>query len=50
LRATGVAATPGIDFDPDRGGCYLRLCYAGAEQDMREAAKRIAAWLKSSKS
>jgi len=46
LRDTGVAATPGVDFDPDRGGCYLRLCYAGAESDMREAAKRIAAWLK----
>jgi aspartate/methionine/tyrosine aminotransferase len=46
LRETGVAATPGIDFDPDRGGCYLRLCYAGAEDRMREAAKRIGAWLK----
>ena len=46
LRETGVAATPGIDFDPDRGGCYLRLCYAGAEKEMREAAKRIGAWLK----
>ncbi len=46
LRETGVAATPGIDFDPDRGKSYLRLCYAGAEHDMREAARRIAAWLK----
>jgi len=46
LRETGVAATPGIDFDPDRGNSYLRLCYAGAEHDMREAARRIAAWLK----
>jgi aspartate/methionine/tyrosine aminotransferase len=47
LREIGVAATPGIDFDPDRGGCYLRLCYAGAEEEMREAARRIGAWLKS---
>jgi aspartate/methionine/tyrosine aminotransferase len=46
LREIGVAATPGIDFDPDRGGCYLRLCYAGAEEKMREAARRIGAWLK----
>ncbi|MGK2922198.1 MAG: pyridoxal phosphate-dependent aminotransferase [Methyloceanibacter sp.] len=46
LRETGVAVTPGIDFDPDRGNSYLRLCYAGAEHDMREAARRIAAWLK----
>ncbi len=47
LREIGVAATPGIDFDPNRGGCYLRLCYAGAEDEMREAARRISAWLKS---
>jgi aspartate/methionine/tyrosine aminotransferase len=46
LREIGVAATPGIDFDPDRGGCYLRFCYAGAEADMREAARRIGPWLK----
>jgi len=46
LREIGVAGTPGIDFDPDRGGCYLRLCYAGAEEEMREAARRIGAWLK----
>ncbi len=46
LRETGVAATPGIDFDPDRGGCYLRLCYAGMEDEMHEAARRIAGWLK----
>jgi aspartate/methionine/tyrosine aminotransferase len=46
LRDIGVAATPGIDFDPDRGGSYLRLCYAGAEAEMREAARRIGAWLK----
>ena len=46
LRDIGVAATPGIDFDPDRGGCYLRLCYAGSQEAMREAARRIGAWLK----
>ena len=46
LREIGVAATPGIDFDPERGRSYLRLSYAGAEREMREAATRIAAWLK----
>jgi aspartate/methionine/tyrosine aminotransferase len=46
LRDIGVATTPGIDFDPDRGGAYLRLSYAGAEADMREAARRIGGWLK----
>jgi aspartate/methionine/tyrosine aminotransferase len=46
LREIGVAATPGIDFDPERGRSYLRLSYAGAQRQMREAAMRIAAWLK----
>ena len=46
LRDVGVAVTPGIDFDPDRGRSYMRLCYAGPEVAMREAAVRIAAWLK----
>jgi aspartate/methionine/tyrosine aminotransferase len=46
LREIGVAVTPGIDFDPDRGRSYMRLCYAGPETAMREAAQRIGAWLK----
>lgn len=46
LKEIGVAVTPGIDFDPARGANYLRLCYAGDETAMREAARRIAAWLK----
>jgi aspartate/methionine/tyrosine aminotransferase len=46
LKDIGVAVTPGIDFDPERGSNYLRLCYAGDEAAMREAARRIAGWLK----
>lgn len=46
LREIGVAVTPGIDFDPDRGGRYLRFCYSGSEDAMREAARRIGTWLK----
>jgi aspartate/methionine/tyrosine aminotransferase len=46
LRDIGVAVTPGIDFDQDRGANFLRLCYAGPEHAMREAARRITAWLK----
>ena len=46
LRDIGVAATPGIDFDPDRGNRFLRLCYAGSEEEMREAVRRISTWLK----
>jgi aspartate/methionine/tyrosine aminotransferase len=46
LKEIGVAATPGIDFDAERGSSYLRFCYAGPEPEMREAARRIAGWLK----
>jgi aspartate/methionine/tyrosine aminotransferase len=46
LEQAGVAATPGVDFDPTHGRNFLRLCYAGSHDDMREAVKRIGAWLK----
>ena len=46
LEQAGVAATPGIDFDPIHGRNFLRLCYAGSREDMREAVERIAAWLR----
>jgi len=45
LEQAGVAATPGVDFDPLRGKQYLRLCYAGSPEDMHEAVQRIGAWL-----
>ena len=44
LAETGVAATPGIDFDPSRGRHFLRFSYAGATSDMAEALQRLAAW------
>ena len=46
LDEAGVAATPGVDFDPIHGRNFLRLCYAGSCEDMHEAVKRIGAWLK----
>jgi aspartate/methionine/tyrosine aminotransferase len=45
LEQAGVAATPGADFDPINGRRFIRFCYAGAEADMREAVRRISAWL-----
>jgi aspartate/methionine/tyrosine aminotransferase len=45
LEEAGVAATPGADFDPLHGKNFLRLCYAGSREDMREAVARISAWL-----
>jgi aspartate/methionine/tyrosine aminotransferase len=44
LAETGVAATPGVDFDRARGGRFLRFSYCGPEADMREAAARLARW------
>ncbi|HEY2532905.1 MAG TPA: aminotransferase class I/II-fold pyridoxal phosphate-dependent enzyme [Xanthobacteraceae bacterium] len=46
LKDAGVAATPGVDFDPLRGRNFLRLCYAGAREDMHDAVERIGSWLK----
>ena len=46
LNEAGVAATPGIDFDPVDGKHFLRLCYAGSADEMREAVARIGNWLK----
>ncbi len=45
LAETGVAVTPGVDFDPVRGHRFLRLSFAGATADMNEAARRLARWL-----
>jgi aspartate/methionine/tyrosine aminotransferase len=46
LEEAGVAATPGIDFDPVRGQNFIRFCYAGSAADMREAVARIGRWLR----
>jgi aspartate/methionine/tyrosine aminotransferase len=46
LEQAGVAATPGVDFDPLHGMNFLRLCYAGSREEMREAVERMTAWLK----
>ena len=46
LEEAGVAATPGIDFDPVRGRDFLRFCYAGSAEEMREAVSRIGNWLR----
>ena len=46
LNEAGVAATPGIDFDPIDGKHFLRFCYAGSAAEMREAVERIGDWLR----
>lgn len=44
LAETGVAITPGVDFDPARGHNFVRFSYAGSQSDMIEAARRLEAW------
>ena len=46
LAEIGLAATPGIDFDPVRGHGSVRFSFAGATADMVEAARRLKSWLK----
>jgi aspartate/methionine/tyrosine aminotransferase len=46
LAEAGVAATPGIDFDPRDGRHYVRFSYAGSPAEMHEAVERIGTWLK----
>jgi aspartate/methionine/tyrosine aminotransferase len=45
LAETGVAVTPGLDFDPHRGSRFLRFSFAGCKDDMAEAARRLQDWL-----
>ena len=44
LDETGVAATSGVDFDPERGNAFVRFSFSGSTADMAEAARRLQAW------
>ena len=45
LAETGVAVTPGLDFDPTDGGGWVRFSFAGSADDVAEAARRLRDWL-----
>ncbi len=45
LEETGVAMTPGLDFDPVEGHRFLRLSFAGEEAEMAEAVDRLGHWI-----
>ncbi len=47
LDKAGVAVTPGLDFDPDRGARTLRFSYARATEDIAEGLRRLAAFMES---
>ncbi|MFQ5973341.1 MAG: pyridoxal phosphate-dependent aminotransferase [Alphaproteobacteria bacterium] len=44
LTETGVATTPGIDFDPERGHAFIRFSFAGPEEEIALAAQRLIDW------
>ena len=44
LNETGIAATPGTDFDPTRGHRYVRFSFAREYDVMEEAVKRLQDW------
>ena len=44
LRETGIAATPGVDFDPARGHGTVRFSFAGDEATIAAAAARLKSW------
>lgn len=44
LAETGVAATPGIDFDPARGNRFVRFSFARDTADIADAAARLITW------
>ncbi|KXO99189.1 pyridoxal phosphate-dependent aminotransferase [Tsukamurella pseudospumae] len=41
LDETGVAITPGLDFDTARGDRFIRLSFAGATAEIEEALARL---------
>jgi len=43
LAETGVAMTPGLDFDSGRGNRFLRISYAGTHETIAEAARALIA-------
>ncbi len=45
LEHAGVAVTPGLDFDPERGHTTLRFSYARSSEDIREGLDRLRQWM-----
>ena len=46
LDETGVAITPGVDFDRERGSRTVRLSYCAATGDVEAAMDRLASFLR----
>ena len=44
LNETGVAITPGVDFDPDRGNRYVRFSFAASHEEVTGATSALIDW------
>ena len=44
LAETGVAATPGLDFDPHRGNGFVRFSFAGSTETIENAVECLKNW------
>jgi len=45
LAETGIATAPGIDFDTEDGGRFVRMSFAGSTDDVGRALERLGDWL-----
>ncbi len=46
LEKSGVALTPGLDFDPERGATTLRFSYAASTADIAEGLERLRGFMR----
>ncbi len=46
LHETGVALTPGVDFDTRNGHSFLRMSFARDEAEVQSAVQRLGDWLR----
>ena len=45
LEELGVATTPGVDFDRERGNRFVRFSFAGDGADIAAAVERLGGWV-----
>ena len=46
LEEVGVAMTPGVDFDPERGNTTIRISYARSTDEISEGINRLGNFMK----
>ena len=46
LKEVGVAITPGVDFDPERGNTTVRISYARSTDEISEGINRLGNFMK----